>query len=363
MESLLESHALDDLPTSIVRGLANFVRVRQAEKLGVTRKGVLFNRAMKQWGNWLALQDIPQVIVPGRASANTTARERAKQSPRISPVAATTPVRRNRPSPTLGQAPESAAGTSSPLMTQRFTPPLAAMPIHEDERPNAGGLDDIFAMDQEEIPSLSLAVSASTPTPSTSTSASASSQPAAPAAGTFSPWKSRFAQQPSTPRVGLRTIMAEAEGRRNVNTPPPAALVGTPPSGRSRLPGSSAGYESDHTPPPVQLSRTPQKSPGTTDKTAGPWRQLAPTPAAPLLGARPGTPTPSGLSRAMQGPSENASPQRPPAVPMTGATAGGSASGKANNAPTLGPTYTPTRPSLSATASGIGATLIARRVS
>ena len=79
---------------------------------------------------------------------------------------------RTKPTPMLGQAPNPAPTTAnSPLLVQRFTHPLAAVPIREQEEERTGA-DDIFAMDQEEIPPLSLAM----PT----LGSSASAQPTSP---------------------------------------------------------------------------------------------------------------------------------------------------------------------------------------
>ena len=48
METLLESRMLDDLPMTLIRQLASFVRERQAEKLPVTRSGKLVEATMEK---------------------------------------------------------------------------------------------------------------------------------------------------------------------------------------------------------------------------------------------------------------------------------------------------------------------------
>ena len=68
METLLEPRTLDDLPLSIICGLANFVCEQPVEKLGTSGRGVLVALAMKWWGERLALQDILQIIVPSRTA-------------------------------------------------------------------------------------------------------------------------------------------------------------------------------------------------------------------------------------------------------------------------------------------------------
>ena len=168
METPLEACALDDLPLSIIRGLASFVRERQAEKLGTSRRGVLVARAMKRRGEWLALQDIPQVIVPSRmAKLWRIGRSRVRCYHQKPLRMLTGPSQRRClvKHLTLRQRQRISAAS------ERFTHPLAAVPLREQEE-ECTGADDIFAMDQEETPPLSLAM----PT----LGSSASAQPTSP---------------------------------------------------------------------------------------------------------------------------------------------------------------------------------------
>ncbi|OBZ74066.1 BTB/POZ domain-containing protein 1 [Grifola frondosa] len=82
METLLESRMLDDLAPDLIKQLSTFVRQQQAQKYPISRSSRLIDKAMKTCGDWLALQDIPQVIVPAfRPGA-------LRDSPRISPAGA-----------------------------------------------------------------------------------------------------------------------------------------------------------------------------------------------------------------------------------------------------------------------------------
>ncbi|KAF7311367.1 hypothetical protein MKEN_01038600 [Mycena kentingensis (nom. inval.)] len=64
METLLESQMLSDLTPTLIKQLSAFVAKKQAEKSPKTRTGFIINRAMRAYGEWLALQDIPEPIAP-----------------------------------------------------------------------------------------------------------------------------------------------------------------------------------------------------------------------------------------------------------------------------------------------------------
>ena len=55
---------LDDLPVDIIKQLSKFVREQQEDKSPLSRSNVLVDLAMQRNAGWLALQDIPQPIVP-----------------------------------------------------------------------------------------------------------------------------------------------------------------------------------------------------------------------------------------------------------------------------------------------------------
>src|ERR1700734_3021034 len=63
METLLEGRMLDDLTPNLIKQLTEFVRKQQAEKFAVTRSPKIFDRAVQNYGEWLALQDIPQPVI------------------------------------------------------------------------------------------------------------------------------------------------------------------------------------------------------------------------------------------------------------------------------------------------------------
>ena len=125
MECLLESRLLDDMAPDLVKQLSNFVRNEQAKKLPISRSNILVDMLMVEHGEWLKLQDIPQPI------------------PRSSKV-----ILGNRPSPRLSP-------TAPVVMKQRRSPviPIASSP---SAPPPSGPTDDLFTMDDESIPPLSL---------------------------------------------------------------------------------------------------------------------------------------------------------------------------------------------------------------
>lgn len=99
----------------------------------------------------------------------------------------------------LDQPPKLAPTTANTLLlVQRFMPPLAGAPIREqeDERTDAVG---VFAMDQVEIPPLSLA----TPT----FGSSASAQPTTSTPKFLGPWENRLAPQHAKEKTDLRSTM------------------------------------------------------------------------------------------------------------------------------------------------------------
>lgn len=80
MELFLTTGMLDDIPTHLVKHLAQFVRQKQAEKSPVSRSNCLALEAMVAHADWLALQDIPHPI----PRANVSSRKRSfhfKSSP------------------------------------------------------------------------------------------------------------------------------------------------------------------------------------------------------------------------------------------------------------------------------------------
>ena len=79
METFLEGRMLDDLTPSLIKQLTEFVNKQQAEKFSVTRSTHMFDRAVQSYGEWLALQDIPQPVIRAVKSGIP------KESPKLSP--------------------------------------------------------------------------------------------------------------------------------------------------------------------------------------------------------------------------------------------------------------------------------------
>ncbi|KAF4569403.1 hypothetical protein EYR36_009193 [Pleurotus pulmonarius] len=153
METLLEGGVLDGLSPDLVQQLGQFIRIKQAEKLPITKSGTLVDSAMKEYKDWLALQDIPVPIVTRNAHPNRviTRRASAKLSPPI-------PTKL----PPLSRTPSSSNILSMP-------------PQH----PTSSQVDDIFSMDEAE-------------------------DPVKPGGPSTPVWKAR-----SVPRVDMKALMAE----------------------------------------------------------------------------------------------------------------------------------------------------------
>lgn len=127
LECLLESRLFDDTAPDLIKRLSIFVRSEQAKKLPVSRSNRLVDEATTKNIEWLKLQDIPQPIV--RSSKAILA---IRYSPRLSPVA-----------PTIGKP------------NARRSPPTAPVTPPPSKAIDRLG-DEIFAMDDEQIPALSL---------------------------------------------------------------------------------------------------------------------------------------------------------------------------------------------------------------
>ncbi|KAL6301747.1 regulator of chromosome condensation 1/beta-lactamase-inhibitor protein II [Sparassis latifolia] len=87
METLLESRMLDDLTPDLIRQLSVSVRQQQAQKYPMSRSNELVDKAMESYGDWLALQDVPQPIIPTHRAGTF------RDSPKLSPPGST---KRNR---------------------------------------------------------------------------------------------------------------------------------------------------------------------------------------------------------------------------------------------------------------------------
>ncbi|KAL5492938.1 hypothetical protein ACEPAI_4386 [Sanghuangporus weigelae] len=332
LETLLESRMLDDLPVHLLRQLADFIRARQSEKLPVTRSEMMVEKALETWKDWLALQDIPQTIVPGRKSYAGHTRHSPKLSPEM--VAATS--KRNRRT----SAVQSSTSYSPPQdLHHPITPPSA--PIQKTVEASS---DDIFMMDDvQDVPPLNLSSAQD------STSSVTPKDGHLRASGTYSPWKARVSQLPSS-KLDLRAIMAEAEDQRKISV-----ASGASPQPRSRVVGFDASSvaqtssttqkgDSIHGPQAMKTGAgSPWQTPR-TDRTSG--RLESPASSSPILSRQvsgtQSTSISSGLSRDIR---ENQTAVNRVSASLT-STSSNSQQGQTiiskGKAP-LGPTFTPTR--------------------
>lgn len=348
LETLLESRMLDDLPHSLVRGLARFVCELQREKMPVTRSGTIAKVAMEKWKEWVEQQDWPMVIVRSRKVSL-----RQVQSPSLSPtmgpgVAKAGGKGRNKPltassDPSLSLKEERRART--PL-----TPPSAPLrEVPEDDE------EEIF--DMEGIPPMSLSSPApgsglqtSLPSGSPRPSLTPVKKGDSPSIG--GPWKiqaaaaarcvlyfllfdCRINTDTTSSKSSLRSIMAEAENKSQAQVQRPSTPTKTPE--RPRLPLShddalralivSTTPPTSTVPVPTATNRTPSRT------AAAPRTVSFKIPAAGSL-------APSGQART------DAQPQPGPSGlqaqrPVTALQNSQAALGK-GKAP-MGPTFTPTR--------------------
>ncbi|KAF8205776.1 hypothetical protein K438DRAFT_1918026 [Mycena galopus ATCC 62051] len=278
METLLESRMLDDLTPALIKQLSKFVAGKQTERSPKVRSNFMVDRAMKIHGDWLALQDIPEPIVPSSRFPG-----RRGDAP-LSPNSA-----KHRRS--------NASLPNSPVIVAQAQASTAA--------PSSGAaIDDIFEMDDAELALPAPSISITDPI------ASASPVPV---------WKAS-----STPRVDMKTIMAEAAShtapRRESHdagvvrvthqkTPQRERrkLQGDPFDAPSTTHGSSrSGSSPWKLPPPRPTPASPSNSPPITPSTSlgRPQAQEAfPTPSA--AAAPPSTPP---RSRAPQPPQPTLGP-------------------------------------------------------
>ncbi|KAL5530926.1 hypothetical protein ACEPAG_3802 [Sanghuangporus baumii] len=348
LETLLESRMLDDLPVHLLRQLAEFIRVRQSEKLPVTRSGMMVEKALEIWKDWLSLQDIPQPIIPGRKSYAGHIRHSPKLSPEM--IAATS--KRNRR--TTAVQPSTSYSPPQDLR-HPITPPSA--PIQDAVE---AGSDDIFVMDDvQDIPPLNLSSAQD------STSSVTPKDGPVRALGMHSPWKARVSQLSSS-KLDLRAIIAEAEDQRKVSVTsgvspqPRSQVVGFDASSLAQASRTAQKGDSIHGSQPMKTGAgSPWQTPR-TDRTSG--RLESPAGSSPILSRQAsGTQSASissGLSRDIR---ENQSTVNRVPAPLTytssNAQQGQTILGK-GKAP-LGPTFTPTRQAAPPT----NAVPITRRVS
>lgn len=160
MEPFLESRILDEIPYSLVKQLAKFVRAKQTEKSPFSRSDAFVNELMEKHAEWLAEQDLPEPIIranammipSARASAGSSSLKKASFMEKISP-------------PMLGRMKPSVSTSPStqPAVGERITTPQ-----HTLRHPPLG--DDVFVMDEMDT---AHSFSADSALPSSSPSATA----------------------------------------------------------------------------------------------------------------------------------------------------------------------------------------------
>ncbi|KAI0714213.1 hypothetical protein C8T65DRAFT_573631 [Cerioporus squamosus] len=296
MEVFLESRMLEDLPADLIKQLSAFVRAQQKAKYPVSRSTRLVDKAMETWGNWLALQDIPQPIVPSfRPGA-------FRDSPKLSP-----------PGPSRRASRQSAPNSPMLRPTLSARPAIANIPD-----------DEVFIMDEPETPT---PTSAPVPPPGPlSRVPSGSESPARPTTG----WRTIT----SAPKVDMKSIMAEASTSK--------ASPGRPVAQAGRAPETPRG-----TPPrpslegPLTGGPIPRMPSGPTLS----WRAQQPPAAvpAPLAAALPQNERKDGRSQPPPPPASTPGPSSAAAAAPTTAPRSQPTTPRKPVAPGLGPVFTPTK--------------------
>ncbi|KZT01007.1 uncharacterized protein LAESUDRAFT_764135 [Laetiporus sulphureus 93-53] len=232
METLLESHMLDELSGHLIKQLSAFVREQQACKHPVSRSNLLVHSAMEAHRDWIEKQDVPSTIVPANRFGAF------RDSPKLSPPG----------SDKMHHRQSDLAPPNSPALHPQV-PPKAAENIPAD--------DEVFLMDDP----------GTSPTPFRTEVGDSPNK-------SFGGWRTMS----SAPRVDMRVIMAEAQS---------AAPTGklTPSGSMSRVSSSGAGFLPRGTPPRASMvvPTTPRSS------SSSPWRvpQQTTTPTKPLAGLSP----------------------------------------------------------------------------
>jgi hypothetical protein len=71
LETLMEMHALDELPGDVLKSFSLFLRNRQMDYHPHIRQGANIRVLEKRWANWLQLQDFPAAFVPKYLLSNS----------------------------------------------------------------------------------------------------------------------------------------------------------------------------------------------------------------------------------------------------------------------------------------------------
>ncbi|KAK7038072.1 hypothetical protein R3P38DRAFT_2904260 [Favolaschia claudopus] len=291
METLLESRMLDGLTPALVKQLSRFVTRKQAEKSPKARSNFMFDRAMALYGDWLALQDLPETIIP--SSRFPARRDAIPQSPNSAKRRRSGTLSLSN-SPVIGAQSSSTAGQSQAAAT---------------------AIEDIFEMDYSEL---------ALPAPSIlPTEAVVPPAPAAPV------WKAS-----STPRVDMKAIMAETASKTAPRRIPPdttdsvfrVSYQKPPQRERKKLHGVGDVFDGPSTftaPAPSRTGSSPWKLPPARPSPASPTHSPPITPPTSLGRPQAAFPPPSAAAAPPTTPPRSRGPLPPQ--------------------PTLGPVIIPSR--------------------
>lgn len=134
MESFLESRILDEIPYTLVKQLAKFVRAKQMEKSSFSRSDAFVNEMMEKYGDWLAEQDVPEPIIRTNALMIPYARGLLKKGISMEKIS---PSVSGRMKPSIAVASPSTEPTAGqPITTPQHR--LRRLPLE----------DDVFVMDE-----------------------------------------------------------------------------------------------------------------------------------------------------------------------------------------------------------------------
>ena len=116
MEALINYRMLSVLPHDLLKRISNAVGIEQSNKAPITRSSFFVDRAMEKYGDWLLLQDIPQLGSRTQPAKDRSEMARQKSTP-DSPL----------PMPMSRSIPEdlfTMDGVSPPLVVPPGSPPI-----------------------------------------------------------------------------------------------------------------------------------------------------------------------------------------------------------------------------------------------
>ncbi|KAI0683880.1 hypothetical protein BC835DRAFT_1422860 [Cytidiella melzeri] len=260
METFLQrsqSHnMLDGMPADVVKQLSTFVRARQAEKAPLARSNRLVERAMRENKEWLEEQDFPGVVVHGHGHGHG---HEGRQVGGRYPIGL---GRRDR-----DQIPSSPSLVIRPQLSSAASSAAAALNV---------GQDEMFVMDGVESgpPAAGIQRSQSrTPRKDKESMEEGlgTEQKEKELATTPSKKGTIGWRVPSTPRVDMKSIMAEAQSSESPPLPPPPVPVGV------RTSPSSSNWRA---PPQLASSSDNSNSKRAILPPGSPWKSVVATPTS-----------------------------------------------------------------------------------